>query len=353
MSSLAGRRGIVLTEIRPESPSTIPPQNIQSTELTVSSDGNVAISKDFPPVLPQDLEILDSLGHGASSNVVRCRYIKSGEIFALKRIRYTEKREIVQQIVSELHALRMLKHPNIVPLFSAVYASGHIHILMSLIDGGSLADFLKASPQVPEPALGRICWFCLRGLLFLRQNHFLHRDLKPSNILISRTGEVRIADFGMARQLRESMEQAESFLGTMCYMSPERLEGEAYGFKSDIWSLGLILYQCVLGRFPISDDPKKVKFWDIVYEVKGMMEIKVPAGYSDGVRDFISRCLKVNPEERDGVEQLVAHPWALQFQGEDADAALLRWITDAQAKREEDAKQLNVSLKSLGIKKDA
>jgi mitogen-activated protein kinase kinase 1 len=252
-------------------------------------------------------------------------------------------------LVQELHALRILKHENVVPLYSVFHAAGWIHILMSLVDGASLADYLKVAPQLQESVLGRLTWFCLQGLLYLRKNHYLHRDLKPSNILISKTGEVKIADFGMARQLTQSIDQAQSFLGTMCYMSPERLKTEGYSFKSDIWSLGLIVYECAMGHFPVGEDPARVNIFDIADKMRDSdgLPVRLPPGYSAELKDFISRCLLVNPEERASVESLVEHPWALRYKDEAANIPLLAWVTMADGKRRELAKEREIMLHKI------
>jgi mitogen-activated protein kinase kinase 1 len=213
--------------------------------------------------------------------VTRVLHKPTGQIYALKRIRFSDNPAVLLSLVQELHALRTLKHENIVPLYSVFHAAGWFHILTSLVDGASLADYLKVAPKLPESVLGRVTWCCLQGLHYLRLKHYLHSDLKPSNILISETGQVKLADFGMARQLTESIDQAQSFLGTMCYMSPERLKTEKYNFKSDIWSLGLIVHECAVGHFPVGEDPSRVNIFDIAHEMQDASALPVtsPPGY--------------------------------------------------------------------------
>jgi mitogen-activated protein kinase kinase 1 len=309
----------------------------------------VEVSKDFPQVFPHELEMYETLGTGASSNVTRVLHKPSGQIYALKRIHYTDKPAALLSLVQELHALRICNHVIIVPLYSVFHAGGWVHILMSLVDGASLGDYLKVYPKLPESVIGRLCWFCLQGLLYLRKLHYLHRDLKPSNILISKTGEVKIADFGMARQLTMSIDQAQSFLGTMVYMSPERLQARAYSFNSDIWSLGLIVYECALGRFPVGDDPMRVNVFDITERMTNAHAIPVnlPAGYSSEFANFIDQCLKINPDDRAQVETLVEHPWALKYKDDSANIPLLAWVTMADEKWRARAKERERSLHKI------
>jgi mitogen-activated protein kinase kinase 1 len=202
---------------------------------------------------------------------------------------------------------------------------------MELVDGGSLAQLLQVSRPIPEPALGRITWFCLQGLAHLRKAHILHRDLKPSNILISTTGRVQIADFGMARQLDGSIGEADSYRGTFCYMAPEKLHDAKYGYPSDVWSIGLVVYECALGKFPIggTDD---LLYWNVVDAVSHDIDVEL-AGGSRELVDFIRRCLRYDPEARDTVEQLCQHPWLARYKVDAANVEMLRWITQAYEQR--------------------
>ncbi|OHT17457.1 Mitogen-activated protein kinase kinase 2 [Tritrichomonas foetus] len=337
MSSVRSRRMINLPQLRPDSPSEITaPPLPDENELT----------KDFPKIKINDLDFGPTLGHGASANVYRVTHRQTGKEYAIKKISFREKKEITQQVVTELHALRVLKHENIVQLYSAFYSSGHMYILMELIDGGSLSDILKVSPYIPEPVIGRLAYHVVQGLLYLRQHHYLHRDLKPSNILITQKGEVKIADFGMARQLDRSVDTAQSFLGTMVYMSPERLREEGYSFLSDIWSFGIIIYQCAVGKFPLFD-AKNSNLWELISKLSSDVEVKLPQQYSAELTDFITGCLKINPNNRTPVDSLIDHPFLARYKDPAAQAPLLQWTLDVQRKIEETNKARNESLKNF------
>jgi mitogen-activated protein kinase kinase 1 len=157
----------------------------------------------------------------------------------------------------------------------------------------------------------------------------------------------------MARQLAMSVDKAQSFIGTMCYMAPERLRAEGYGFKSDVWSLGLIVYECAAGRFPVGESPARVTVFDFVADKVGEagIPVELPAGYSPELRDFITRCLRVDVDEREGIETLVEHPWALRYKDESANAALLEWVTRAEETRERSRQATEHSLQKFDIHK--
>ena len=120
---------------------------------------------------------------------------------------------------------------------------------------GSLADTLKLSGTIPEKYIAHIAKQVLLGLNYLHTTRrLIHRDIKPSNILI-KGNNIKLADFGVSGQLDESQNSAKnSFVGTVTYMSPERINGKPHSFDSDVWSLGLTLAECALGRFPYIDD---------------------------------------------------------------------------------------------------
>ena len=347
---LKDRRKVSLGKVKISKPpdSTHPEESAESkssalsVELKVSSDGTISL---------EDYDLCEQIGHGTQSTVIRVVKRSTGQAYALKRIRYTDKKETLQCIVNELHCLNILRHANVVRLYTAFYFEGQIHIIMALVNGFSLSEHLRLTPQVPEPILGRMVYFVLQGLLYLRRNHFLHRDLKPTNILLSHEGEVKIADFGMARQLSASTEQAKSFLGTICYMAPERLNCRSYSFKSDVWSLGMIVYQCAVGKFPFPGDPNKLEFWELKHFLTDDISVSLPDGYSKELFSFISSCLKVNESVRAAVEDLVMHPWVVKYSGAEHQEALVTWIRANEEKKAQEQRSLrSISLLQAGVR---
>ena len=312
------------------------PTSSNTVNASVENDPNVSqVLGSLPKVNPNDLQIGDQLGHGATSSVCKARYLKNNQLYALKTIKFTQKKEVIQTIVNELHTQSKLDHPNIVHLFSAFYCNNQVHILMQLIDGESLADYLKFSPTIPERALGSLAWQSLQGLYYLRRHHVIHRDLKPSNILISKTGQLGIADFGLAKELRESMDSAQSFIGTICYMAPERLKEQDYSFVSDIWSLGLIIYECAYGKFPFSGDLTSINYWKLSEIAEQILEVDLPSSYSPGLTTFINRCLQLDPNKRANVEQLISDPWVVQYQDPSNTVFLQQYIQRAERKKDD------------------
>lgn len=319
-------------------------RKIQLDPVNIKTDH---VSHTPPPSLPNstnlvldDFDVKEQLGSGSQSIVYRVIYRKTGESYALKKIRWQGSSDL-QKTITDIHCLNILRHPNIVRIYTAFYVDERVQILMSYNDGQSLADYLMFTPQMTEPALGRLVWCVLQGLSYLRRNYFLHRDLKPSNILISKKGEVKIADFGMARQLAASIEQAQSYIGTISYMAPERIENQSYSFKSDIWSLGMIVYQCALGKFPYPGDSDNITFWDLKAYVQNDIPVKLPEGYSTECHDFITSCLKIDQSKRAAVEDLVKLPWVIKFSNDAANQPLLEWVIANEKMKNAQIQSLN------------
>jgi len=181
------------------------------------------------------------------------------------------------------------------------------------VSGAARADTPDA-PPVPgsravsdERVLVKIAWACLHGLASLHAKRMIHRDIKPSNVLLSRRGGVKIADFGLMEQLEEG-EEATLQVGTLRYMSPERIAGNAYGCNSDVWSLGMTLLALVLGRYPL---PEPASYWTmlditsrpILMPLPQMGANKVSALFLDLVRGMLTRDKVARP----GTDDLLHH----------------------------------------------
>ncbi|CAE7337281.1 MKK1 [Symbiodinium natans] len=155
-----------------------------------------------------------------------------------------------------------------------------------------VADF-----QVPERLLANITWQVLDGLEYLHSEmHVIHRDIKPSNLLLSTTGIVKITDFGVSGELEDDLEQTKkvTFVGTIHYMSPERVVGKPYAYNSDTWSLGLTLMECILLRYPYAREEemgKQFSFWELMRRIDTQEPPSLPAAtqHSDKLQDFLQQ----------------------------------------------------------------
>ena len=121
---------------------------------------------------------------------------------------------------------------------------GRVCMVMEYMDGGTLQQFVTRREALTEPALAAVAHSVLRGLAEMHAKRKIHRDIKPSNILLDRQGRVKISDFGVVRQLNETGSFAQTFTGTVTYMSPERIKDSDHSYPSDVWSLGMVRTYC-------------------------------------------------------------------------------------------------------------
>ncbi|KAM4082798.1 hypothetical protein ACB094_08G007700 [Castanea mollissima] len=210
-----------------------------------------------------EMRIFGVIGSGASSVVQRAIHIPNHRILALKKINIFEK-EKRQQLLTEIRTLCEAPcYQGLVEFHGAFYVldSRQISIALEYMDGGSLADILRLQKRIPEPVLSSMFQKLLHGLSYLHGvRHLVHRDIKPANLLVNLKGEPKITDFGISAGLENSMAMCATFVGTVTYMSPEKIRNESYSYPANIWSLGL--FECGTGEFPylpnegpILDDP--------------------------------------------------------------------------------------------------
>jgi mitogen-activated protein kinase kinase 1 len=261
-----------------------------------------------------------------------------------------------KQVVTELWTLAKSRSPYIVALQGAFYESGSIYILMEYMDCGALSDALRVAGRVPEPILAKIAAQVLRGLVYLHEEaRVIHRDLKPSNILLSKEGRVKLVDFGVSGRVLEGKADAnKSFVGTVTYMSPERLQGSGHFFDSDLWSLGLSLFECAVGRYPYQDEGRGrtgVDFWNIRELVLSRPAPALPDSFSMEFRSFVSTCLRKEHQNRPSASEMLSHSWIRKF-GHCEDLGDLRaWLEqvarDRKARRKREQRAAAQRLEEL------
>ncbi|PNW81498.1 hypothetical protein CHLRE_06g249150v5 [Chlamydomonas reinhardtii] len=269
----------------------------------------------FYKISEKDIRILKKLGQGASSIVHKGFFIRENKFVAVKKINVFE-RDTRHQMLNDLKAL--CDAPNNVPGLVSFYGayhvpeSGQISIVLEYVDGGSLADVQAKVGKIPENVLSKMTAKILRALAYLhREKHMVHRDIKPANILMTISGEPKITDFGISAFIDSTLAQCNTFLGTVTYMSPERINNQAYSFPADIWSLGLALVELATGRYPYDAGEGPLQLMIHVLQEDAPLP---PAGeFSEEFRDFVRVSLQKDPHKRPMAEQLLTHPFITKY----------------------------------------
>ncbi|KAJ1285180.1 hypothetical protein BS78_03G260300 [Paspalum vaginatum] len=289
----------------------------ESTRLKVE---DVQLSMD-------DLEMIQVIGKGSGGVVQLVRHKWVGTLYALKGIQMNIQESVRKQIVQELKINQATQSPHIVMCHQSFYHNGVIYLVLEYMDRGSLADIIKQVKTVLEPYLAILCKQVLEGLLYLHhERHVIHRDIKPSNLLVNRKGEVKITDFGVSAVLASSMGQRDTFVGTYNYMAPERISGSSYDYKSDIWSLGLVILECAIGRFPYipSEGEGWLSFYELLEAIVDQPPPFAPADqFSPEFCSFISSCIQKDPAQRMSASELLNHPFLKKFEDKDLSLRIL------------------------------
>jgi eukaryotic-like serine/threonine-protein kinase len=203
-----------------------------------------------------DYEILEVLGAGGMGEVYKVRNVISDRVEAMKILLpdLAGQQELAGRFLREIKVLAGLDHPNIASLRTAQYVGNQLVMIMELVEGTTLAHRLKGGP-FPESEAVECIYQVLAALSYAHARGIVHRDIKPANMMLTRDGIIKLMDFGIARAAGENkLTQTGSTLGSIYYMSPEQVQGQNLDSRSDLYSLGVSLYELVTGLHPFEGD---------------------------------------------------------------------------------------------------
>jgi len=281
-----------------------------------------------------DLVVLRVLGRGSCAVVYKCYNTSKRQFVALKVINIFEQ-EKRRQLAKELNTfMSAAKNPFLINFFGAYFEEGSISLVLEYMDNGSLQDLIERTGRgLPEHLNPNIARQVLEGLKFLHVNHKIHRDLKPANILLDTSGHCKITDFGILANVKDTqnsqdLSECKTFIGTLYYMSPERLEGKAYSYGSDIWAFGLTILACAIGKHPITSKDHL----DLMGKFKCLPKLIATevsmTNISLKFSDFLTRCIDMTPSNRPTCAQLLKHGFIVAGTG----SGSLRKAQDALAR---------------------
>ncbi len=230
---------------------------LESPTVPGRADPIIPQPADLAPLFPE-LEILEERGRGGMGIVYKARQRRLDRIVALKILSAGAEDEpsFAERFTREATALARLSHPNIVTVFDSGETGGIYYLLMEFIEGTTLRSVLKNGEMRPEQALALVSPIC-DALGYAHDQGVVHRDIKPENILLSLAGEVKIADFGLAKLAgtendKDRLTAAGQVMGTPQYMAPEQIESPGdVDHRADIYSLGVVFYEMLTGELPI------------------------------------------------------------------------------------------------------
>jgi serine/threonine protein kinase len=245
-------------------------------------------------------EIIEELGKGGMGNVYRVEDKKTKEEVALKLIKpeIASDEKTIDRFRHELTTARKIRHKNVCGMYDLGEHKGTHYITMEYVPGEDLKSFIRRSKRLSIPNVLSIAQQVCEGLEEAHRLGVVHRDLKPSNIMIDKEGNARVMDFGIARSMKaKGITGAGVMIGTPEYMSPEQAEGKDVDLRSDIYSLGVILYEMVTGQIPFEGDTPL----SIAMKHKGEMPQnpkELNTQISDDLNQLILKCLEKDKDQR-------------------------------------------------------
>jgi serine/threonine protein kinase/tetratricopeptide (TPR) repeat protein len=240
------------------------------------------------------------IGQGGMGVVYRAIDRQTGHAVALKQLNpylLAKPETISQNLTHEAEMLRQLDHPHIITLHKTIVDQDSYYLVMPFIEGGSLADRLEQQPQFPLTQALQIALDLADALNQAHQLNIIHCDIKPSNVLLQADGSVLLTDFGTAHILYTGQPDGGHTLGTQYYMSPEAIAEEPLDARSDIWSLGILLYEMLAGEPPFARHDGGHLQLAILTEMPPDLQ-RIRPDVSDRLADLIYRMLAKNREQR-------------------------------------------------------
>jgi serine/threonine protein kinase len=248
-------------------------------------------------------EILGELGRGGMGVVYRAKDPSIGRIVAVKTIKLSEEgtgmshAQLVECFQTEARAAGLLTHPNIVVIHDVGESDGVYYITMELVNGKSLQSMLDSGEKFSLPRLLRIMEQVCSALQFAHEHSVVHRDIKPANIMLTSDDLVKITDFGTAKIMQYGASQQNSAMGTPGYMSPEQIKGKPVDGRTDIFSLGVMLYEMTTGQKPFRGQDVATILYHILNE-EPVPPHQVNPNIPLGVSSTILKALTKSPHLR-------------------------------------------------------
>ncbi|ESZ95100.1 negative regulator of the PHO system [Sclerotinia borealis F-4128] len=285
---------------------------------------------------PSSFQQLEKLGEGTYATVFKGRNRQTGELVALKEIHLDSEEGTPSTAIREISLMKELKHENIVSLHDVIHTENKLMLVFEHMDK-DLKKYMDTSGDrgaLPPPTIKSFMHQLLKGIDFCHQNRVLHRDLKPQNLLINMKGQLKLADFGLARAFGIPVNTFSNEVVTLWYRAPDVLLGSrTYNTSIDIWSAGCIMAEMYTGRplFPgTTNEDQLVRIFRIMgtpsertwpgisqfteyktnFQMYATQDLRVILPQIDPIGiDLLQRMLQVRPELRISAHDALSHPW--------------------------------------------
>ncbi|GAO13240.1 uncharacterized protein UV8b_03655 [Ustilaginoidea virens] len=255
-------------------------------------------------------EIGRPLGKGKFGRVYLARERSSGFICALKVLHKNELQSggVERQVRREIEIQSNLRHPNVLQMFGHFHDNKRVFLILEFAGKGELYKHLRRENRFPEWKAAQYIAQMASALRYLHRKHVIHRDIKPENILVGIHGELKISDFGWS--VHAPNNRRKTLCGTLDYLPPEMIKSGGsdnyYNEKVDLWSLGVLTYEFLVGEAPFEDTIV------MTHRRIARADMTIPSFVSREASDLIKRLLVLDPEKRISLDQVQVHPWIVK-----------------------------------------
>ena len=257
-------------------------------------------------VIKNKYKILKKLGQGSFGSAFKALNNQDQKIVVIKEIELTENKEENAQIENEGNILSKINSENVVKFYESFIENSFYYLVMEYCDSDSLTHFIEdyrnKNKLIPElTILDIFCQICL-GLKEIHSHNIIHRDLKPDNVFLSENLRVKIGDFGVSKETESNKKYAQTLIGTLIYMSPEIIQAQKYTNKTDIWSMGCILYELCTLNYIFPADNQYVFVNSVIKSKPKKIDSRY---YGPELQSLIDSLLEKNPDKRPNIESVI------------------------------------------------
>jgi len=266
---------------------------------------NNGLNKDIEPEDVFDLK--EKLGEGSYGSVYKAVHRVSKSFVAIKKVPLDAD---LQDILKEISMMQQCESEYVVKYYGSYFKNSDLWIVMEYCAARSVSDIMRLfNKPLEEPQIQSVLFYTCKGLEYLHVKKKIHRDVKAGNILLTANGSAKLADFGVAGQLSDTMTKRNTVIGTPFWMAPEVIQEVGYDCMADIWSLGITALEMAEGKPPYADiHPMRAIF---MIPTKQAPSFRNPDIWSETFKDFLRKCLQKSPEDRQNGTQLLKHPFIM------------------------------------------
>ena len=245
------------------------------------------------------------IGKGGFGEVWKVNHKKSNNLYVIKVLdkKSLKSQNLIEQLNLEIKIMYKVHHPHIMQLINHFEDDNNFFMIMPYASRGQLYTLIKKNNKLDQKMTAQFIRETISAVKYLHEHNIIHRDIKPENILLDQNYRVKLSDFGWSNFCKPE-EKRNTYCGTPEYLSPEMVKKLPHDYRVDIWSLGVLLFECLAGYPPFTGQNESELFKNIK-----QLKIHWPIDFPPLAKNLVTKILKVNPEERPSLDEILKHSW--------------------------------------------